>query len=153
MPAPSVSLRVCGGATLGVTRAVADRLQVGMPINDAVTHSMPPPFGGRKASGFGRTRGLMGLGEFVTPQVIHSRSNTSFRPQLFPYSERSLKLLRSIDDFFIRLDDGHLDSTSEGFLSYNVNRLKRPDLVARRIGRASGMDPKEDLSQDDSLGD
>jgi acyl-CoA reductase-like NAD-dependent aldehyde dehydrogenase len=72
-------------------RAVADRLQAGMVgINEAVTPSAhaPAPFGGTKASGFGRVHGALGLREFAQPQVIHARRPGGFRPQLFPYSDR-----------------------------------------------------------------
>lgn len=72
-------------------RAVADRLEVGMvTINDAVTPSglAAAPFGGVKASGFGRVRGVLGLREFTAPQVIHERSPGGLRLHLFPYSDR-----------------------------------------------------------------
>jgi acyl-CoA reductase-like NAD-dependent aldehyde dehydrogenase len=67
---------------------LADRLQAGMvTINDAVTPTAhaSAPFGGGKASGFGRTKGILGLREFAQPQVVFSAPSGGFRPQLFPY--------------------------------------------------------------------
>jgi acyl-CoA reductase-like NAD-dependent aldehyde dehydrogenase len=79
-----------------IARGVADRLQVGMvSINDAVAPSAhaAAPFGGVKASGFGRTRGALGLQEMAQPQVVFGRGAGGFRPHLFPYSDRIGKLL------------------------------------------------------------
>jgi len=71
-------------------RPLASRLQAGMVcINDAVTPTAHAgaPFGGCKASGFGRTHGALGLREFSQPQVHFERRPGGFRPQLFPYSK------------------------------------------------------------------
>ena len=57
-------------------RRLAGRLEVGMvSINDAVAPSAhaSAPFGGFKASGFGRTRGELGLREFARPQTLTVR--------------------------------------------------------------------------------
>ncbi len=64
-------------------------------INDAVTPSghASSPFGGSKASGFGRMRGPIGLREFVQPQAVFERGEGGFRPHLFPYSDRLGRLL------------------------------------------------------------
>ncbi len=73
-------------------RHLASRLQAGMvSINDAVTPTAHAgaPFGGCKASGFGRTHGALGLREFTQPQVLFQRRPGGFRPQLFPYSQSS----------------------------------------------------------------
>jgi acyl-CoA reductase-like NAD-dependent aldehyde dehydrogenase len=73
-----------------VARAVADRLEAGMvTINEAVTPTMhaSAPFGGTKASGFGRTHGALGLREFTQPQVVYARRAGGVRPQLFPYDK------------------------------------------------------------------
>jgi acyl-CoA reductase-like NAD-dependent aldehyde dehydrogenase len=70
-------------------RGVARRITAGMVcVNDAVvpTASASAPFGGFKASGYGRTHGELGLREFVAPQVLFDRAAGGFRPQLFPYS-------------------------------------------------------------------
>jgi acyl-CoA reductase-like NAD-dependent aldehyde dehydrogenase len=70
-------------------RALAGQIQAGMvTINDAVTPTghASAPFGGAKASGFGRTKGLFGLREFVQPQVLCGRRAGGMRPQLYPYS-------------------------------------------------------------------
>ena len=57
-------------------------------VNEAVTPTAhaAAPFGGCKASGYGRTHGVLGLREFATPQVLFDRRPGGFRPQLFPYS-------------------------------------------------------------------
>jgi acyl-CoA reductase-like NAD-dependent aldehyde dehydrogenase len=83
---------------------VARQLNAGMvSVNDAVTPTAHAagPFGGGKASGYGRTKGLAGLSEFTQTQVLYSRSTGGFRPQLFPYPssallERFLSVYRSI---------------------------------------------------------
>lgn len=70
---------------------VAALLRTGMvAVNDAVvpTGHAAAPFGGIKASGYGRTRGVIGLREFAHPQVLHARSAGGFRPQVFPYRPR-----------------------------------------------------------------
>ena len=69
-------------------RALADRLHAGtVTVNEAVTPTMhaSAPFGGTKASGFGRTHGPLGLREFLQPQVVFSRRAGGPRPQTFPY--------------------------------------------------------------------
>jgi acyl-CoA reductase-like NAD-dependent aldehyde dehydrogenase len=74
-------------------RDLAPRLQAGMvTINDAVTPTAhaSAPFGGAKASGFGRTKGPVGLLEFAQPRVVFDRSVGGFRPQLFPYGSTSM---------------------------------------------------------------
>lgn len=74
-----------------LARSLADRLDAGMvSVNDAVAPSAhaAAPFGGVKGSGIGRTRGLIGLREFVQPQTLHTRRAGGLRPQLFPYSRR-----------------------------------------------------------------
>jgi acyl-CoA reductase-like NAD-dependent aldehyde dehydrogenase len=74
-------------------RAVAARLDAGMvTINEVVTPTMhaSAPFGGVKASGFGRTHGAAGLLEFTQPQVIFNRRAGGFRPHLFPYRARAV---------------------------------------------------------------
>ena len=71
--------------------ALARRLEAGMvSVNDAVTPTAhaAAPFGGLKASGFGRAGGVIGLREFAQPQVLHVRNPGGFRPQLYPYSDR-----------------------------------------------------------------
>ena len=77
-------------------RRVADRLDAGMvAINDAVapSASATAPFGGVKASGFGRVRGEAGLLGFTSMQTVHERSAGGFRPQWYPYSDRLGKIL------------------------------------------------------------
>jgi acyl-CoA reductase-like NAD-dependent aldehyde dehydrogenase len=74
-------------------REVARRITAGtVCVNEAVapTASAAAPFGGFKASGFGRAHGAMGLREFVAPQVLFERGAGGFRPQLFPYGDGAL---------------------------------------------------------------
>jgi acyl-CoA reductase-like NAD-dependent aldehyde dehydrogenase len=76
------------------------QLQAGtVVINDAVTPTAHAgaPFGGAKASGHGRTKGVLGLREFAQPQAVFSLSSGGFRPQLFPYpSTRWLETFFSV---------------------------------------------------------
>lgn len=61
---------------------LAKRLKCGtVAINEAVyTHALPQtPWGGRKASGFGRTHGEAGLKEFVSLHHIHTNWCTIFK--------------------------------------------------------------------------
>ena len=87
-----------------IARSLARRLQAGMVcVNEAVTPTAhaAAPFGGCKASGYGRTHGVLGLREFATPRVFFDRRPGGFRPQLFPYAnsrsiERFLSLYRRV---------------------------------------------------------
>jgi acyl-CoA reductase-like NAD-dependent aldehyde dehydrogenase len=84
------------GRDLRAARAVARRLEAGMvTVNEAVTPSAhaAAPFGGIKASGFGRTRGAFGLAEFTVPQTLQARRPGGFRPHIFPYTDRIERLL------------------------------------------------------------
>jgi len=67
-------------------RAVADVLNAGVvSINDLIVPSADArvPFGGRKRSGFGVTRGAEGLLELTVPKVV-TVSRAKFRPALEP---------------------------------------------------------------------
>jgi acyl-CoA reductase-like NAD-dependent aldehyde dehydrogenase len=84
------------GRDLRAALAVGERLAVGMvTINDAVTPTghAAAPFGGMKASGHGRTHGVLGIREFTQAQVVHQRLSGGFRPQLYPYSRRIVQIL------------------------------------------------------------
>jgi acyl-CoA reductase-like NAD-dependent aldehyde dehydrogenase len=84
-------------------RAMAARLEAGMvAINDAVTTSShaAAPFGGVKASGYGRTHGVAGLREFAATRVTHDRAPGGFRPQLYPYDPGRVT---RVMDFYRRL--------------------------------------------------
>jgi acyl-CoA reductase-like NAD-dependent aldehyde dehydrogenase len=73
-------------------RNLARRVQAGMvTVNDAATPTAhaSAPFGGAKASGFGRTKGPVGLREFAQTQVLFARRAGGFRPHLFPYLSSS----------------------------------------------------------------
>ena len=81
------------GADRSAARAVARRIVAGsVCVNEAVTPtaSAAAPFGGFRASGYGRTHGEAGLREFVAPQVLFERRAGGFRPQLFPYGDGRL---------------------------------------------------------------
>jgi acyl-CoA reductase-like NAD-dependent aldehyde dehydrogenase len=76
------------GRDRGRAERLARQLHAGtVAINDAVTPTAHAgaPFGGMRASGYGRTKGLLGLREFSQPRAVFSRSAGGFRPQLFPY--------------------------------------------------------------------
>jgi acyl-CoA reductase-like NAD-dependent aldehyde dehydrogenase len=70
----------------GAARELAARLQCGVVlINDLIAPTADPrlPFGGRKLSGFGSTRGREGLLEMTTPKVViinRSRTRPHFDP-------------------------------------------------------------------------
>lgn len=83
----ALAASVWGGDRRAAAR-VARQLQAGtVAINDAVTPTAHAgaPFGGARASGYGRTKGLIGLREFAQPQAVFARAAGGFRPQLFPY--------------------------------------------------------------------
>ncbi len=84
----------------GAAGRLGGQLQAGtVAINDAVTPTAHAgaPFGGTKASGFGRTKGVLGLLEFAQSQAVFSRPTGGFRPQLFPYaSSRWLEAIFSV---------------------------------------------------------
>ncbi|HWE35088.1 MAG TPA: aldehyde dehydrogenase family protein, partial [Isosphaeraceae bacterium] len=68
-------------------RALAERLEAGMvAINDHVAPSIhaASPFGGVKASGFGRTKGALGLLAFAQARTLHDRPPGGLRPHLPP---------------------------------------------------------------------
>jgi acyl-CoA reductase-like NAD-dependent aldehyde dehydrogenase len=85
---------------------LASRLEAGMVgINEAVlpTAHAAAPFGGTKASGFGRVHGALGLREFARPLVIHAKRSGGLRPHLFPYSSRTEGLLALYRKVFHRV--------------------------------------------------
>jgi acyl-CoA reductase-like NAD-dependent aldehyde dehydrogenase len=78
---------------LSLARDVASRLEAGtVTINDAVTPTshINAPFGGMKASGYGRTHGVLGIREFAQPKVTFSHKPGGFRPQLYPYGASAI---------------------------------------------------------------
>ena len=88
---------------LRAARRIAERLVAGVvSVNEAVTPVMhaAAPFGGHKASGFGRTHGVIGLREFTRPKVVSGRRPGGFRPHLYPYKalpiEAAMRLYRRI---------------------------------------------------------
>jgi acyl-CoA reductase-like NAD-dependent aldehyde dehydrogenase len=88
-----------------VARALGERLEVGVvTVNDAVapTGHASAPFGGARASGFGRIKGSHGLLEFVQAQTQLVRGHRRPRPQCFPYSRRMERLLSAYLRLFHR---------------------------------------------------
>lgn len=80
----------------------ARRLALAIPagvvtINDLIVPTADPrvPFGGRRASGFGVTRGCEGLREFTVPKVIAARTN-SWTPHLDPVQPDDPRLLTAL---------------------------------------------------------
>jgi len=78
-------------------RSMADALNAGVvTINDLIipTADARIPFGGRKRSGFGVTRGPDGLLELTVPKVV-SVSRAKFRPALEPPHPQDESMFRS----------------------------------------------------------
>lgn len=87
------------GRDLKAARLVAQRLRVGMvTINDVIapTAHAGAPFGGVRASGYGRTHGADGLREFVHQKTLYVRPARGWRPQVYPYHDRLTRLLRGL---------------------------------------------------------
>jgi acyl-CoA reductase-like NAD-dependent aldehyde dehydrogenase len=113
VPDPSAAIAAANASNLALAasiwgknrkncRDLARRIHAGIiTINDAVTPSAhaAAPFGGVKSSGFGRVHGPHGLLEFVHPVATHERPLHSFRPHIFPYSHRGLRLV----EMYLRL--------------------------------------------------
>jgi acyl-CoA reductase-like NAD-dependent aldehyde dehydrogenase len=91
-PDPEAAIRLTESSPFGLTaavfgneaeaRAIAARLTVGtVLINDLIVPTADPrvPFGGRKASGFGLTRGAEGLLELTSPKVLSIRRSRDRR--------------------------------------------------------------------------
>lgn len=78
-----------GASVFGSTRramAVARQLRCGcVTVNDVIVPTADPrlPFGGRRRSGFGKTRGFEGLLEMTVTKTISTR-RAHFRPHLDP---------------------------------------------------------------------
>ncbi len=87
---------VFGSANAAAT--VAGQLNVGsVTINDLVAPTADPrlPFGGRRESGFGVTRGPEGLLAMTTPRVISTRSGR-IAPHLSPRRDTDAELLTGV---------------------------------------------------------
>jgi acyl-CoA reductase-like NAD-dependent aldehyde dehydrogenase len=82
---------------------IARRLRAGgVSINDVLSHYSVPalPIGGVGDSGFGRRRGLEALDEMTrTRTVLTDRFGLRREPWWFPYSEESVRLMRSVLDW------------------------------------------------------
>ncbi|MBL0058647.1 MAG: aldehyde dehydrogenase [Elusimicrobia bacterium] len=82
---------------LSRARAVARKIQVGTVwINDGGygADDVRAPFGGTKASGFGRVHGPEGLAELTRTLWVESSSARGGRPHYFPYGEKKWIRLR-----------------------------------------------------------
>lgn len=78
---------------------IADCLQVGMvTINAVLLDAANPalPFGGLRASGFGKQRGLSGLEEFVQWKTTVTHRSGGAHRHLFPYRPATLPILQGL---------------------------------------------------------
>jgi acyl-CoA reductase-like NAD-dependent aldehyde dehydrogenase len=85
-------------------RQVAGELQVGLvTVNDLIVSSADArlPFGGRRRSGYGSTRGAEGLLEMTTPKAV-TVSSSRFRPAYREVSPRDLPMLLA----YVRMSHG-----------------------------------------------
>jgi len=94
-------------------RRIAERIDAGtVMVNEVVyTHAVAQtPWGGVKQSGYGRTHGLLGLLEMVTPQHIHVNGLPAI-PDVwwFPYTKQAGTLFRG---FARRFTSGSVLSSS-----------------------------------------
>lgn len=88
----------------GTARSLASQLNAGtVLINDLIVPTADPrlPFGGRKRSGFGVTRGAEGLLEMTTPKVV-TVSRSKFRPAFEPPNAGDEKMFEA----YLRLTHG-----------------------------------------------
>ncbi len=72
-------------------RRLASRIQAGVVwINDVLISAGDArlPFGGIKASGFGRVHGAEGLRQLMNMKCIETAGSRGFRPQHFPYGRK-----------------------------------------------------------------
>ena len=93
------------GRDLRAARAVARRLEAGMvAVNEAVTTAghAAAPFGGVKASGFGRTKGALGLRNSPSPRPSTSAARGDSAPTCFPTAGTLERLLKIYRMFFHR---------------------------------------------------
>ncbi len=75
---------------------LASKLKVGMvSVNEVLLDAANPEyaFGGLRASGFGKLRGLQGLEEFVVRKVVSLHLPVRTKRHLFPYHPAAAKLL------------------------------------------------------------
>jgi acyl-CoA reductase-like NAD-dependent aldehyde dehydrogenase len=80
-------------------QAIAAQLHVGVvSVNNVLLDAANPalPFGGLRASGFGKQRGGAGLEEFVQWKAVATHSVRGNRRHLFPYREATLPILRGV---------------------------------------------------------
>lgn len=92
------------GASVWTKRAqhgqeIAAKLRVGLvTVNDVLLDAANPalPFGGLRASGFGKQRGAAGLDEFVQWKTIAPHASGGARRHLFPYRPATLPILRGM---------------------------------------------------------
>ena len=77
---------------------LASQLRVGLvSVNEALLDAADPaiPFGGMRASGFGKQRAAQGLEEFVVRKVVALHAPGGARRHLFPYFPAACDLLRA----------------------------------------------------------
>lgn len=101
---------------------VARRLVAGVvTVNDLVVPTADPrlPFGGRRSSGFGTTRGAEGLLEMTAPKVV-CVSRGRFRPHYEPLAEGDAVLLAA----YANAAHGRAPGAWRGLLSALLRRVR-----------------------------
>jgi len=101
-------------------RKLADRLQTGLvTINDIIVSSADArlPFGGRRGSGYGSTRGAEGLLELTQPKSI-TISSGRFRPAYQPVTPVTIRLLLAYARFV----------HATGFRQYLSSLISKPHI-------------------------
>lgn len=80
-------------------RRIAGQLCAGLvSINEVLRDAAHPalPFGGARASGYGKQRGAAGLDEFVLWKTVVPHAAGGARRHLFPYDPSTLSILRGV---------------------------------------------------------
>jgi len=111
-------------------RATARKINAGVvTINDLIVPTADPhlPFGGRKRSGFGVTRGAEGLLELTAPKVV-TVTRGRFRPAFEPLAPADFRLLRA---FLTWMHGAHLKARTAALLS-SASMIYRRTKTRRR---------------------
>ncbi|RYD76393.1 MAG: aldehyde dehydrogenase family protein, partial [Verrucomicrobiaceae bacterium] len=120
-------------------RRIAGRLNAGVVlINDLVAPTADPriPFGGRKRSGFGVTRGAEGLLTMTVPKVITSTHGTR-RPHFAPVGEAEAGLFA-----------GYIQTAHAGEWRQRWNGLRQLWKALKTFSRTKKAQPSHDFSHE-----